>query len=332
MMKLNTVLMSSLLTFTSLTIWAGGGDFVNNGGGLAEKNILYAYDKIDNYLQVCLQSESCKLTDSQKEILQQIYNGLPQEKRTPQILFGSERNTPGSFMIDGNVRVAKTGSTVGSPIYINTDLLYAKNHGGGYDPVTIPEATAILIHELGHHYGNYSHEELDLIGVRVSLLLQQNFISTPLVPWAPNEISATVFNPDFMISFPQVLLTVGDDVVDVSQMYAAAVHCKVVTLPIPIFPIPDLELITKTPAGSLFHNIHWEKIKDNGSYYAVKITGNVSNNCKYRRDIGVRDNNFQLSIRFRINKAGEGWKIDTASISMDQFKDPWWKILKMPND
>lgn len=331
MIKLSNFIVSSLLTFASLNTWAGGGDFVNNGGGLAEKNVLYAYAKIESYLQICLQSDACKLNFSQKAVLQQIYNGLPLEKKSPQLLFGSERATPGSFMIDGNVRVAKTGSAVGSPIYINTDLLYTKCLNGGYDPVSIPEAVAILIHEFGHHYGNYSHEELDLIGVRVSLMLQQNFISTPLIPWARSQISATVFNPDLLTSFPQVLLNVGDDVVDISRMYADNVHCEVFTLPIPILPIPDLELITKTPAGSLFHNIHWEKIKDQGPYYSVKITGNVSNNCKYKQNVGIRNNNYQMTISFRINKIGDSLKIDKSSISLDQFKDPWWKILKLPN-
>lgn len=330
MKVLNRMVLSSLIILTSVYSNAGGG-FVNNGGGLAEKNVLYAYEKIEDYIRICLQSEVCKLAYVQKSILLKIYEGLPEEKKSQQILFGSEQKAPGSFMIDGNVRVARTGSTIGSPIYINTDLLYAKGDSGTYEATTIPEAVAILVHEFGHHYGNFSHEELDLIGVRVSLMMQQKFISTPLVPWAPNEISASVFNPDLLTSFPQVLLNVGGDVVDISKTYVNSVHCEVFTLPIPILPIPDLELITKTPVGSLFHNVHWEKIKDKGDYYSVKITGNVSNNCKYKKNIGIRNNNYQLSISFKVNKLKDGWKIDARSIILDQFKDPWWKILKLPN-
>jgi len=329
MKLLNRAVIGSLLIFAS-TSFAGGG-FVNNGGGVAEKNVQYAYEKIDVYMRTCLQID-CKLSYEQKSILLKIYNGIAQEKKSStQLQFGSEQKEPGSFMIDGNVRVAKTGSTIGSPIYINTDLLYTKGASGSFEATSIPEAVAILIHEFGHHYGNYTHEELDLIGVRVSLMLQQKFISTPLVPWAPNDISASVFNPDLNTSFPQVLLTVGNRVEDVSRMYAETVHCEVFTLPIPILPIPDLELITKTPQASLFHNVHWEKIKDKGSYYSVKITGNVSNKCNYKKGVGIRNNNFQLSISFVVNKTKTGWELDTRSIEMDQFKDPWWKIIRLPN-
>ncbi|HEY8272750.1 MAG TPA: hypothetical protein VIG33_17785 [Pseudobdellovibrionaceae bacterium] len=331
MIKLALLLSLSLLSISSVSCWAGGGDFVNNGGGLAEKNILYAYEKMDTYIQLCLKAESCKLNATQRALLEKIYQALPQEKQEQQIFFGSERKTPGFFIIEGNVRVAKTGDKVGSPIQVNADLLYSKNETGSYDPVTIPEAVAILIHELGHHHGEHSHEELDLIGVRVSLLLQQKIISTPLVPWAPSEISASVLNSDLLNSFPEVLLNVGEDVMDVSRIYAKEVHCEVLSLPIPIFPVPDLELMTRIPAGSLFHNVHWEKIKDKGTYIEVRITGNVSNNCKYKNNIGIRNNNYQLSISFKVNKVSDRWVLDPASIALLQFTDPWWKVLRIPS-
>lgn len=327
--KLSHLVLGSVISFSGAAAFAGGG-FVNNGGGLAEKNILYAYEKLDTYIQLCLKSNTCKLTAEQGSLLLQIARALPQERQSKQIFFGSEKKTPGSFMIDGNVRVARTGDAIGSPIYINSDLLYTKGDGDSYDPVSIPEAVAILIHEMGHHHGFHGHDELDLLGVRVSLLLQQKFISTPLIPWSPNEISASVLNTNLMNGFPQVLLTVGDEVLDVSSIYAREVHCEVFTIPVPILPIPDLELITRTPRGSLFHNLHWEKIKDKGDYLTVQITGNVSNNCQYKNDVGIRNNNFQLTVSFRINKVGDKWVTDKNSIAMKQFKDPWWKLIKLP--
>jgi len=321
--------LSSLICFTSIAAFAGGG-FVNNGGGLAEKNVLYAYEKLDTYIQICLDTNSCKLTTDQSNLLQKIAQTLPQERQAPQLSFQSEMQRRGTFMIDGNVRVAKTGNTIGSPIYINSDLLYTRGEGGSFDPVTIPEAVAILIHELGHHHGVYSHEMLDLLGVRVSLMLQKKIISTPLIPWAPSEISASVLNPNMLESYPQVLLTVGDEVLDVSEMYAREVRCGVVTLSIPILPIPDLELVTKTPRGSLFHNVHWEKFKDKGTYLAVRIAGNVSNNCQYKNNIAFRNSDFQLSIEFRVNKVGNKWVTDRDSISMKQTADHWWKMIRLP--
>jgi hypothetical protein len=327
--KLSYLVLGSLISFTGAVAFAGGG-FVNNGGGIAEKNVLYAYEKLDTYIQLCLSTNACKLSREQGSLLLQIYRALPLERHSKQLFFSSEKKTPGFFMIDGNVRVAKTGDAIGSPIYINSDLLYTKGYGDSYDPVTIPEAVAILIHEMGHHQGFHSHEELDLLGVRVSLLLQQKFIYTPLIPWSPNEISASVLNANMTDGFPQVLLNVGDEILDVSNIYAHEVHCEVFTLPIPILPIPDLELITKTPRGSLFHNLHWEKIKDKPDYLTVQITGNVSNNCQYKNDVGIRNNNFQMTISFRINKVGNKWVTDKNSITMNQFKDPWWKLIRLP--
>ena len=331
MMKLRRSLIISLLTLGSLVAHArAGGDLVNNGGGIAEKNVLYAYERLDKYIKVCLQSESCKLNEQQKVVLLQILKGLPNEKAAPQLFFASESKTPGFFIIDGLIRVAKTGSTIGSPIYINSDLLYSKNEAGVYDPVSIPEAVAILIHEMGHHYGEYSHEELDLIGVRASLTLQHKFISTPMIPWT-SEISASVFNENLVSSFPEVLLTVGNDVIDISDKYREAVMCVGITIPIPILPIPDLELLNKKPVASILHNVHWAKLKEKNDQLYVTITGAVSNNCVYKSNIGIRNNDSKLNISFRIRKEDGNWKISRSSIEVEQYKDPWWKIIRLPN-
>lgn len=327
MIRAKMILFAMLLTY-SASVLARGGDLVNNGGGLAEKNILFAYEKLEKFIHICLQSEVCKITASQKQILQKIYDGLPREKKHSQLEFASEKNLPGYFMIDGRIRVAATGSTVGSVIRINSDMLYTKNDAGYYEPLSMAEGVAILIHELGHHYGKYTHEELDLLGVRVSMVVQQKIISTPMIPWT-SEISAQVFNPD-MSSYPDVLLSVGDDVIDISQQYAAAVSCVVFKVPIPILPIPDIELVTSTPVGSLLHNVHWDKVKDAADMITVRIIGNISNKCAARGQGPVRLNNSKLSIVFTINKKDGHLIFDPASLVVNQFKDPWWKFIKLP--
>nr|WP_295900084.1 hypothetical protein [uncultured Bdellovibrio sp.] len=333
MTKLNALILSLIVSVSAVSANARilrGGDLVNNGGGIAEKNVFYAYEKLDKYIQICLKSDSCKLNERQRGLLQEIYDHMSLEKANKQLIFASEKNAPGSFIIDGLVRVAKTGSTVGSPIYINSDLLYTKSEAEGYDPVSIPEAVAILVHEMGHHYGNYTHEELDLLGVRVSLLLQQKFISTPLIPWN-SEISATVFNPNLTTSFPEVLLNVGDDVIDISEEYKEAVACVGITVPIPILPIPDLELLNKKPQASILHNVHWSKFKEKDDTLSVMITGNVSNNCVYKTNIFIRNNDSKINITFRMVKSSTGkWIYIKDSLGVDQYKDPWWKIIRLP--
>lgn len=332
MMKLNSFIVSLIVSLAagSANAILRGGDLVNNGGGIAEKNVIYAYEKLDKYIQICVKSDSCKLTERQRGLLQQIFENMPHEKAGKQLFFASEGKAPGTFIIDDLVRVAKTGSTVGSPIYINSDLLYTKSEAEGYDPVSIPEAVAILVHEMGHHYGNYTHEELDLLGVRVSLLLQQKFISTPLIPWN-SEISATVFNPNLTSAFPEVLLNIGDDVVDISAEYKDAVACVGLTVPIPILPIPDLELMNKKPVASILHNVHWSKFKEKDNELSVMITGNVSNNCVYKTNIWIRNNDSKINISFRMVKSASGkWVYVKQSLDVDQYKDPWWKIIRLP--
>jgi hypothetical protein len=327
MNSLLKILFSLALVLSASTSFATGGDLVNNGGGLSEKNILFAYEKLNKFIQLCLNSQACKLTAPQKDILKKIYAGLDKEKAIAQLEFASEKNIPGYFMIDGQVRVARTGSAIGSIIRINSDLLYTKNEMGVYEPISIADGLAILIHELGHHYGNYTHEELDLLGVRVSMLLQQKIISTPMIPWTP-EISAQVFNPD-LSSFPDVLLTVGSQVIDISRQYAKTVRCTVFKVPIPVLPIPDIELVTETPVGSILHNVHWDGVKDSDDSIKVRIVGNVSNKCAQRQG-SVRLNNSKLSISFTIQKKNGRYIYLPQTLVVDQFKDPWWKFIKLP--
>ncbi|MFM6928844.1 MAG: hypothetical protein ACKOX6_10300 [Bdellovibrio sp.] len=328
--KMAKSLVAAIIMISSPSVFAlGGGDWVNNGGGTAEKNVMYAYEKLGKYIQVCLKSEACKLDPKQKQMLAQIAYGLPQELASHNLHFSSERRSPGFFIIDGLVRVAKTGRAQGSPIYVNSDLLYSKNSSGGYNAVSVPEAVAILVHELGHHYSGASHEELDLLGVRVSLLLQQKFSSTPLIPWS-SDISATIYSTDSINEFPEILLTVGQDVLNVSKIYEDTVRCFRVSVPIPILPLPDIDLVSKKPAGSLLYNVHWDKFKESDTKISVKMVGNVSNNCIYKTNIGIRNNDFKVSISFEANKVNGQWVFNPNSLGVNQFRDSWYKIIKLP--
>ena len=319
-----------LIAFQSLAQAGRGGDLINNGGGIAEKNILYAYAKLEGFLNLCLSSEACKITSTQQELLKKIYDGLPEEKKSVnQIVMASERKAPGTFLIDGNIRVAKTGSSVGSPIYINVDMLYTKDQDGEVEPATIPEAVAILVHELGHHYGNASHEELDLLAIKVSLLLQKELSSTPMLPWN-SEISVSVYNPKIKTGFPLLILSVGDDIIDVSEIYARTVKCTYLSIPIPIVRAPDIALLSNKPLASTLYNLHWQKIRESGDVLKVKVQGNISNKCAYSDDTKIRDNNYQLMMDFNLKRVNDHWVYVPATLSMDQFKDAWWKIIKLP--
>ena len=324
--------MKSILTLFALLVSAvafAGGDLVNNGGGLAEKNVLFAYQKLDSYLRLCLSSEMCRIEKSQRDILEKIAAGLPAEKQNAeQIKFDSERKNPGFFIIDGTVKVAKTGSNVGSPIHINTDLLYSRNEMGYYIPVSISEAVSILVHELGHHYGNFSHADLDLVGVRVAMMLNYRTYSTPLLPWS-QQISATVINANLDDSFPDMLLNIDDQVLDISENYKSIASCPSFIIPIPILPLPDIPVAGKKPLGSLVHNVHWLKMKSAGGRAVLSIEANISHKCKKTTSENVRSQDFTLQIDFSLTQdAATGkWSVDKDSLVLTQKIDSWWKLL-----
>ncbi|MBY0554714.1 hypothetical protein K2P97_09305 [bacterium] len=321
-------LFSLTLIYSSLSF--AGGDLINNGGGIAEKNIMFAYQKLDTYLKLCLSSDFCKVDKTQKQILEQIAAGLAEEKQNPsQIQFASEKNQKGFFIIDGEVKIAKTGSRIGSTIYINTDMLYTKNEMGYYIPMSIGEAAAVLVHELGHHYGDYSHTDLDLVGVRVAMMLQHKTYNTPLLPWS-QQISATIINPDVNDSFPDILLYIEDQVIDLSAQFAETVNCPKFIIPIPILPIPDIPVNVKKPLGTLVHNVHWDKISSKDEKTAIlSISGDLSHKCKDSKDVNIRSQDYRIEIDFTVNMDENGkWVLNKELLKMEQKRDTWWKIIK----
>ncbi len=311
------ILLISIILITSIA--NAGGDLINNGGGIAEKNVLYAYQKLDSYIKLCLSSEMCKVNNLQRSILEKINQGLAQERRNlDQIQFSSEKTNPGFFIIDGEVKVAKTGRQIGSPIFINTDLLYARNELGFFIPLSISECVAILVHELGHHYGDFAHTDLDLTGVRVALMLQQKTYSTPLLPWS-EQISAVVINRDVDTSYPDILLYVEDQAFDLSQQFKDSVFCPKFFIPIPF--LPDVPLSTKKPVSTLAHNVHWNKLATNGATSLLSIRADLAHNCKDANNNGVRSQDFLVKIDFFVTMGPLGkWTLDNNSIKIEQSK------------
>jgi hypothetical protein len=93
------------------------------------------------------------------------YNFITKTERV-NLEFKSERDNPGFFFLDGQVRIAKTGSNLGDVIYINTDMAEANN-------VDISEAIAVLAHELAHHIGIEDHQRLDRFGAKLVAYLNK---------------------------------------------------------------------------------------------------------------------------------------------------------------
>jgi len=325
---MKTILMIAL----SLTQPAfAGRDDVNNGGGISEKNIVYGYQELPRFIDLCLNTESCQLSENELKVLSLIKGAYPQElKAAEAIKFASEKKQPGFFTIDGQVKIAKTGGKVGDPIYFNVDLLYPKNSQGQVEPFSIADGISHLIHELGHHHGITAHTELDLLGVKVSLVLQRYIQTTPLLPHS-HEVSAVAINDRSGKGFPQILLYVFGDVINVSAEFENTVKCSKVTVPISSDDTDDLKLGATKPVGTIFHNVHWTefKLKDDEGDFAIK--GNLSNFCRNDSRVNFNDNRYKALIKFDVEKNKDGvFKFKKGSLKVKQKFEPWWKIIKLP--
>ena len=85
------------------------------------------------------------------------------------------------FMIDGAVRVAKTGHSWGAPVIFNEDLLVVEIENENFRALSFYEILGIMIHEFGHHQEQMlnsaglpllTHEQLDEVAVKTISYLQ----------------------------------------------------------------------------------------------------------------------------------------------------------------
>jgi hypothetical protein len=333
-MKKALLLCSVLLSASSIFSAQArpGGDDIGNGGGIAEKNFLIALSSLESYSNICLELDACRLDLSEKKVLSDIIKAMPEERKVAELLqFVSGKAQPGFFVINGEMKVAKTGSVIGTPIYLNTDLIYFQNSFGTTEAVSIPMALGILLHELGHHVSVQTHAQLDSMGVKVAQFLQNRIQTTPALPWT-QAIMATVVHSPQVHSFPQILLNVGDSVVDISHAFKEATNCPKFIVPIPLLPFPDIELGHERPLGSLYHNVHWEKSSRIGENGRFIIVGSISNTC----DSGDQDhllaiNSFVMRIYFAVQR-GHHQKLELVrgSVEVEQSYEPWYKFIQLP--
>lgn len=308
-----------------------GGDLVGNGGGLSEKNILIAYQNLERYAKPCLRMSSCRLDRDEKAILAKIVGSMSDERKTAdQVQFVSENEKPDFFHINGEVKVAKTGSEVGSPIYVNLDLLYTKTTLGTIEPMGIPMALAILVHEFGHHVSRASHTELDLLGVKLSMFLQNGIQSTAVLPGIPRVGASVVALPDAE-TFPQVFLSIDDRLVDLTEGFRDRIFCPVFKLKIPLLPFPSLQLGHQDPKGAIFHNVHWEVFPKNvseGKKSDFVVLGNLTQICPH--DDGYEAiNSFKARVGFSVMPVQGQLQLINGSVWVQQIYDPWYRFLRL---
>jgi hypothetical protein len=180
----------------SVSLFANVGSSSGAGGGVAEKNIIFAFLNLPKFMDQCLASPRCRLTEIEKKWLGEIRasHGI-EGSAEKQIMFLSEKANPGFFKIDGLIRLAKTGWKVGDIIYFNQDLLYVEGKAG-ISPLSLGSSVAHLIHELGHHHGIMNHDALDLLGSKVETNLEV-FSQKVLGALLGEYVNLTLLYPSF---------------------------------------------------------------------------------------------------------------------------------------
>jgi hypothetical protein len=217
--------------FVRSAFGAGGSD-AGNGGGIAEKRLIFVYQNFEKYLDSCLLTSFCRLDEKEMHLLKDIRSGLIGERKTPQqIEFLSGKSQPDSFKIDGQVRIAKTGNEIGSKIYVNTDLLYWSSADGKVQSIDIPSSVSILAHEFGHHHGVKDHTFLDELGSKIQAFVlkqtEQSSIWNGDVQFTiiQNNIVRLDEDKKRLHDVDQVLIAYGEQLVDLTGKMLAAMRC-----------------------------------------------------------------------------------------------------------
>lgn len=237
-----------VLSLAHQNTWARG-DEANNGAGMAKKNILFAFNHLEKFIDLCLISTNCKVSEDELTILEKIKAILPAERAQEKpIVFKSETKHPNTFIINGEVKVAKTSLHSPSTIYFNTDQLYRVNTLGVVEAISIGEAAALVLHELGHHLGIVDHDRLDVLGSKIEYQLQNHILKIPFDIFTQSEW--VVFINYYPIQMtPTFLLTLKHSSIDLSKRFQKLAKC----------PLPE-----EGPEGEflgrhvLISNLHWE--------------------------------------------------------------------------
>jgi len=199
---------------------------VGNGGGLAENNVVFAYKNIESTIKFTLNNKKDKLTVKQQEVLNLILNSLPQEyfpRNRNQNRFQLEFKSNDFFPHN---RFAFTYNFIGAPIYINKDYLYYSSQGKVV-PMSIFQATSMLVHEFGHHHKIENENWLDNLGVLVAQSFYQNE-QVKRLPWHTNIQSRMIkFNsPETQETFDLLMLTDGLVYINYSKLIKESFKCQ----------------------------------------------------------------------------------------------------------
>lgn len=290
---------------------------VNNGGGFSEQNFIFAYTNLERFIDPCLLTEICKLSNGERKILRQIKESLVQERKANSYpFFKSGKLNEFNFQIDGALRIAATGSNVGDPIYINLDLIYPSDFNGSIRAFRVDETIAVLIHELGHHHKIKNHQLLDFIGTKVQVASQSE---VQVLSGLRGQVRLTLINtlnptsvPNFMTyGFPMAMLSNAKNSADVSRDLIESIKC---------------DSSSETLTGIAFKNPKWkEGVRTSLRKASLLLRACIATACSSNPNFSkLKLRNMEFEIGFDLENADDGYSyyaFDRDKISTKEVDD-----------
>lgn len=205
----------------------GGGGIVGNGAGVVEFEFHQSKHIIDRVLGGCFPGNPCRFETENFQLAEKIL-ALVRSSAGDLVRFefvsGKER--PGFFNTGANEfhRIAKTTLTPGSPIYVNTDLLYETD---GKPRLSFGQVVGLVVHELGHQTGEPDHRALDVLGSEVAQMLQgQSFYYRYASEMGGSAFQLGVTNLSFPAKIPLVVLFANDRSRNLTTTITRMVKCQ----------------------------------------------------------------------------------------------------------
>lgn len=150
---------------------------VDNGGGIAEQNTLYALKNVDHVIQFCIASpNSCFSGQTHRQALEKVLSHLPSLVNQSEYLsFKTEVEDP-RLVQDGQRQWFVTHPTPGSPVIVNRDMIYRSSGTGFSIPYTLGEAFSLVMRIVLYQTSDLDPEESHELSVSIgSFSLARNF-------------------------------------------------------------------------------------------------------------------------------------------------------------
>ncbi|WP_419173180.1 hypothetical protein [Halobacteriovorax sp.] len=244
------------------------GDYVGNGGGVVEQDFTNALLNLPLYIEDCLLSLDCELTNKEESDLQKILKTARiNSKDSEKLIFLSGENSGKLFYTEGEhkVRLAVTGLTNDAPIFINSDLLYEEVDQRDVPAIDFGQIVTLLIHETGHLSGFKDHHYLDYLGAKVSANMNLNKKQISYTLKNNKELKIDVVNFSSGYTFSTVQMYYLEKSFSLTPDFRKNIQCD------------DESLF---PVGMKLENIHWgREYLNNSNLNIIPFKGWLTITC-----------------------------------------------------